>query len=430
MAHCFSGSSSRGGILTELLLTMALSAVILPFVLRGAGQRSERTEAILGTQRMEAVGNALERYIDANKKELLSPVGKNITRVKISDLADYGLEYDILENMADDFQLRILKTPDSGGVATLRGLVVMRGEDAVHTREMARLGGNRAGFADSGKLFGAWGTFRTNASDFDIADADGVVRTTITERGGAKYLWRTPSEYADDATMLSNLNIGGHEVVGAKYTDSRSLQVEETLTSETVVADSLTFSNRTNLDKVLSISEATVNGALSSDGRNLEVLGTLSIADSAKVGTFAANELWTDKLNLSGLTVATDGKAAILKVNQTVDMSRGSITAMFTNVGFSGSITPNLVVSSRLEDPANPGYFWDFQTNSARMYDLTLTDLNILSTVVARIETGTTAATNFNATAVNKNATVADFLNVLNETEGRVRAKYQRVISE
>ena len=77
----FIHNPARGGMLVELLLSVALAALVIPFIFQYHQNAAIRTQNIAITQNMNAVQNVLERYIVENRTELLRTVGKNITRV-------------------------------------------------------------------------------------------------------------------------------------------------------------------------------------------------------------------------------------------------------------------------------------------------------------------------------------------------------------
>ena len=81
----------RGSMLVELLLSIALAVVIIPFVFQYHQDAITRAENIAITNEMNLIQSALERHIVATREELLKTVGRNITRVKISDLLPYGI---------------------------------------------------------------------------------------------------------------------------------------------------------------------------------------------------------------------------------------------------------------------------------------------------------------------------------------------------
>lgn len=417
-------------MLVELLLSVALSALIIPFVFQYQTGAVRRAENIAVARQMQSVQGALERYIVANRDNLLATVGRSITRVEMADLSEYGVP-EFAMNNSDDYQLRILKSSDSTGQATLQGVVVLTSQDItpVRTREIVNLGGGSMGFVDGSRAYGTFGAWHADAASLGLRPGvDGIVETTPVNRGNALYLWRVPSNNASDATMMSALNLGGHNVVDAKFFDGNLAGFSETLHVGTAAAGDMIFDNRTTLDHTFETVSATVSGALSADSRNLEVAGTFTLADVGKFSSFTTGDLWVSNLTLSGLSVgADDDDAAVLKINKALDMTGGRIDAMYATVGFAGSITPRLVVKSRIEDSINPAYYWDAAYRAANFSDVNFPGLNDMATLVAYREKGskTESGRLFGSVAANKNATAADFMNVITEMQQRVRAKYR-----
>ena len=422
--------NERGGMMMELLLTLALITVLLPFIVNFQKSRINRAENIAVANEMSGVQSALERYIAANKKELLAPVGKNITRVKIEELVEFGVPESVIEKHGDDFQVRILKSNDSYDRATLQGVIVLSSKDIspLRTREIISLGDDKMGFVEGGKAFGTFGTWHANAIDLGLSDTTGIIETTNTISDESMYLWRIPSENASDATMLSALNMAGHDIINSKFFDTMTAQFEEVLKAEVIVANKLIFQNKTTIDKHFESAEAIVSGAMSADSRSMEIYGTFNLANTAKFSNFTADDLWVMNLSLSGLSVSSV-KPAVLKINQSADMAAGHISAMFVSVGFTGSLTPKLVVRERIEDSTDESYFWDISTNSAHFSDLSLAELNRMAPIVVKKETDgrTVSGQTFGTTVTNKNATASDFMNSISEIQKRVRVKYHQL---
>lgn len=427
--------NERGATLVEMLLALALAAIILPFIANFQKSRIERAENIAITREMDLIQGALERYIELNRKELLAPVGKNIVRVNIADLEDYGVPTATIEKHGDNLQVRVLKSGDASN-SILQGIVVLNDKNItpMKTREIINLGGQKMGFVEEGKAIGAFGTWHANTSDLGISSAGGIVETTRTTLGEEKYLWRLPSENESDATMLSPLNLAGHNIINAKFADSRSAQFEEILKSEKIVANKITFQNRTTVDNDFTASDVVVSGTLSADSRGLNVTNTLTLADTAKFSGFTVDEMWTHDLNLSGLSITNNNgsSAATLKVNQTIDMVAGRVTAMYASVGFTGSVTPKLTVSKRIEDTSDSRYFWDVSNSSdasAQFYDMSLAELTRMAPIISAREDGSSTISGqiFGRAAANKNATASDFMNVISQIQERVRAKYRNL---
>ncbi len=421
-------TSQRGSMLVEMLLSVALAAIIIPFVFRYQHNVIARAKNIEVAQRMETVQTALERYIVENRASLLNTVGRNITRVQLADLVPYGLPEDILNSSAE-YQLRILKSNDVGTQSTLQGVVVMSDANItpLRTREIVMMGGNNMGFIEGRHAYGAFGAWRSDTVDLGLGGAQGIVGSTGVNRDNALYLWRVPSNDADDATMMSALNLGGHDIENASFFDVSNVNFSENMHSGTLVASNIIFQNRTTIDTTFETKSARVAGALSADSRTMEISGALKLDDLGKFSSFSVEDLWVGNLSLSGLTVNSDEDVANLKINQTLDMTGGRISALYATVGFSGSITPRLVVTNLIEDSINPEYFWDADWRAAHFFDVSFPNLNDMATrAVAREGDKSTASSQlFGAVVANKNATAADFMNALLEIESRVRAKYR-----
>ncbi|MBD5388944.1 hypothetical protein HDR63_01665 [bacterium] len=424
-------NAQRGAMLVELLLSMALAMLIIPFVFQYQGRMAQRARDVALTQQIDTVRVALERYITANRTRLLAPVGRNITRVQLSDLADFGLASDLIENAGDTIQLRVLKSGDTGGQATLQGVVVYADADIspLRTRQIVNLGGDQMGFVENNRAYGAYGTWRADALDLGVRGMDAIVDTTDILRGDKKYLWRVPSDNAADATMMAALNLAGHDVKNTAFFDADNAEFTEILGADAMAVGNLTFQNRTTVDKQFYATSAVVSGAMSADGRSMEVSGTLTLNDTGKFSSFTVGDLWVTNLTLSGLSIRSDVDAAVLKINQNLDMTAGRIDAIFASVGFTGSITPRLQVKNRIEDSIDPTFYWSVSGSAAdaRLMDLSLNQLNDMAIKIAasRDGTGTTAARLFGPVARNRNATAADFMNVIHEISARVRAKYR-----
>ena len=422
-------NNSRGSMLVELLLSVALAALIIPFLFRYQHSSIERAQNIAITNQMTEIQVALERYIVANRDELLRTVGRNITRVELDDLAEFGVPQSVLDAGDEKYQLRILKSSDASGLSTLQGVIVRASDDItpLRTREIVNLSGGSMGFVDGTHAYGTFGAWHTDALDMGVDIDNGIIETTSVNRDNALYLWRVPSENPDDAKMMSPLNLGGHDIKNAAFINSDYATFNEGLTAKEIVSDKIIFDNRTTIDTVFSTDAATVSGMLSSDSKNMEISGRLSLADTAKMSSLTAENLWVSKLTLSGLSIEADHDLALLKINQSLDMTSGRIEAVFVSVGFAGSMTPRLVVYDRIEDSTNPQYYWDVKSKTARFSDASFVELNRMATLATYYEgdNSTSAGQIFGAVSANKNATVSDYMNAISEIQKRVSAKYR-----
>ncbi len=426
----FCNHVQRGGMLVELMMTIALAAIIIPFVFRYQQTAVVRTRNIAITKQMETVQGALERYIMENKTQLMQPKGKRISRVKITDLVDYGLPSEIAENYSDDYQLRILKTADKNNKSVLQGVVILSNNEItpMRTREIVNLGAGKFGFVENNTTFGGFGAFRTNTSNFGINDKNGIVGITSTMRGNAEYLWRLPSDDENDSTMLSPLNLDGHDIVKIRFFDSNKAQFEEKLKIGKLNTSSLIFNNRSTIGAIFATNSAVVNGSFTSDSRNLNVGGTLKLADSGKFSTFYTNDLYVNNLTLNGFSVSSStGKSTSLKIVGDMDMVLGSMRASYVSVGYTGSVTPQLTVSTKIQDPKDSSFYWDVSGKKARFSDVSFPELSRLASQIVKRESksGTIATSLFGTVSANTNATVGDYINAINNMQTQIRAKYE-----
>lgn len=423
--------AQHGGMLVELLMSVAIVSVVLPFLFRYQQDSIVRAENIAVARQMQDVQAALERYIIINRDNLLTVAGKSITRIDIDDLVEYGIPDTIVEDNADKYQLRILKSSDSTGQATLQGVVIMSDDSIspMRTREIVAVGGGDMGFVEGTHAYGTFGAWHTDTIDLGFEATNGIVGTTAVNRDNALYLWRVPSDDSADATMISGLSLGGHDITNVSKVGTRSAGFDETLQSIDIAANRVVFSGRTTIDSAFETKNATCAGSLSSDAKALEVSGAFTLSDLGKFSSFNTGNLWVTNLELSGMSVSSDSKVSLLNINQALDMTDGRITALFTTVGFGGSITPRLVVRERIEDSVQSDFYWDLKNGKANFADIMLMELNRMAPLIASKEgaSSTISTQIFGGVAANRNATAADFMNAINEIQTKVRAKYQRL---
>ena len=422
----------RGNVLVELLLSVALASIVIPFIFQYHERAVRRAENIAITEQMALIQSALERYIVANRTDLLKTVGRNITRVSVNALEPFGIPDVVLANGDDKYQLRVLKSDDSMGRATLQGVIVRVSDDIspMRTREIVNLSGGSMGFIDQNHAYGTFGAWHASAIDLGLTELDnGIIETTDVNRDSALYLWRLPSDNPSDAQMMSALNLSGHDVSDIKFLNIDNLECGELLTCDTVAVRDVIFKNRTTIDNIFETTNAVVSGRLSSDSKTMEVSGTFSLADTAKLSSLTTENLWVSNLTLGGLSVDAPDDIAILKINQTLDMTMGRIDAVFVSVGFTGSVTPRLNVYSRIEDSVNSNYYWDVSNDSARFADATFIELNRMAILATKYNSdkSTHSGQIFGAVSANNNATVSDYMNAISDIQTRVRAKYSNL---
>lgn len=421
-------NQSRGTVLIEFLLTIALAGTLMPFIYGYQNRAVVRAENVRVARQMQQIQSVLEKYIVENKDTMLTTVGRNIIRVKMSDLIDYGLDSEFVRNNGDKYQLRVLKSNDYGDQATLQGVIVLSDSEItpLRTREIVSMGDDKIGFVDGTRAYGGFGTWRVDVADLGIDATSGIMQTTSVNRDNAMYLWRVPSDGATDATMLSALNLGGRDIINSSFVNADGLSLDESLTANKIVTNDLIFKNRTTIDTNLTTQTAIVSGAISGDSKNIAVNGMFNLAESAKASSFTTDNLWVNNLTLGGLSTPS-GSAAVLRSNGALDMTEGRVSAMFVSVGFTGSITSRLGVKEKIIDSVNSDFYWDVRSRVAHLVDMNSPTLSDMASRVLRRESmsGTTATRIFSSVTSNKNATVGDYLNAIREIGQSVRAKYQ-----
>ena len=176
-----------GSMLVELLMSIALAAIIMPFIFRYQKNAIMRAENIAITKKMEGIQDALELYIIDNRDILLNTIGRNIYRVNLSDLSEYGLSTDLFYGVEDDYQLRILKSNDIDGKATLQGVIVFSSDEIspLRTREIVALGGDSMGFIEGNRAYGNFGAWHTDSVDLGVSVPEGIIETTSVNRDNA-----------------------------------------------------------------------------------------------------------------------------------------------------------------------------------------------------------------------------------------------------
>ena len=167
----------RGSMLVELLMSVALAAIVMPFIFRYQKDAIVRAENIAITRQMETVQSALERYIVDNREALLKTVGKNITRVNFADLVDYGISEGLVSEYSKEYQIRVLKSNDVNNQATLQGVIVFSSDEIspLRTREIVAMGGDSMGIIEGNRAYGTFGAWRADTVDLGVNIQDGIV---------------------------------------------------------------------------------------------------------------------------------------------------------------------------------------------------------------------------------------------------------------
>lgn len=237
---CFLSKSQHGGMLVELMMSVAIAAILIPFIFRYQQNAVERARNIAIARQMEIVQAALERYILRNRNDILYQSGT--ISLCLEDLAGYGLSDEFIQEHgcnqgANDYGLRILKYGNQSNKPVIQGVVLLNNSDIkpLRTRQVANFGGGKVGYVDGDQVYGGFNVFKGPKTNFGLNSSDitsGVVGTTKTLRNSAIYLWRLGSDTTDgpdNATMLSPLNLNGKNVKNVGFVSVNHVKFDDEL---------------------------------------------------------------------------------------------------------------------------------------------------------------------------------------------------------
>lgn len=368
----------HGGMLMELMLSVAISAVLIPFIFNYQKNTIERARNIAVVKQMEIVQNALEKCIESNRAELMKPASTNYIYTEGSEclmltdgtgqhgLIKYGLNESFVNDYKDDYVLRILlkKKSANSNTGVLQGVVLLQqdGITAMRTREIVDVGGGKLGYTNANTVYGGFDSFETQSSNLGLTNMNGVVGITSAIRRATnnQYLWRLPTDAAADSTMLSDLDIGGNDIenigtltgqdiyfdsyIGAMI-ESRNLtfekNVNKSLSDSNIGGDSrLSAVMKPNDDTTCSLEgygDASLTVSTQSNFKNLYckeyTTNNLTVKDTAIVNKFGVTNT-TEKTSFK----SSDGDRSIHGIQKPTDKE--------TNVVVSGNLSlPGLAVS-------------------------------------------------------------------------------------
>ena len=401
----FYNNQQHGGMLLELMLVIAISTILIPFIFRYQQNTIERARNIEIVKKMDIVQRALEKCIDANKIVLMQPVNDIIYNsdqqtecVVLKNSSSQGLiRYGLDENFATDYQndyvLRVLKTSDSQGKAVLQGVVLLNNNNitALRTREIVDIGGGKLGYTKNNVVYGGYNAFTANAEDLGLEKQSGIVEMTTTFRGQANspYLWRINNGNESDATMLTDLNINGHDVINIdKITGNsnssariyRYCGVNEKGQPPVCEATNATFNavplyDQTNIGVgngttavIYGTKAATEKCELKGIGTNASLVvedpnhepGTTNVSGEIDTEKYDTTNLFVDNLvkvnsfgDYSGSTFVSDGDTLLdsLVVTDTTEITGSYFTI------------PKLNITACVESASDSNFFYDVSLN-------------------------------------------------------------------
>ena len=419
-------TNEKGGILIELLLTLTIVFTIVPFLISYQKQRFERAENISIVKDLNLIRNSLEQYIQYNKTSLNSNI-KNIIRINIKELLNYGISDKYLDKYQNKIQIRILKKINFDQSINLQGYIIYDDSKItpIKTKEIINNSDNKFGFIEGNKVYGAFDNWKNNLSKLDINTSRGIVNLTNNFIDNSeKYIWRIESENKNDSTMLSDINLNYHNIVNNKFVNSFNININNKLYSKEIITKKLEFQNPININQNLLLDKGVVYGSISSDNANLQINKKLNLSRFANFTNINVNDLWVINLNLYSFNAS---KNSIININKNMDIGNGNINTKYITVGFDGSITQRLNIIKKIEDSLNPNYYWDVQESNIVFNDILLTDLNYMADKINKSDNKTFAFNEFYKISINKNATVSDYINLINRIKKEVENKYNQL---
>ena len=420
-------NNEKGGILIELLLSLTIVFTIIPFIISYQKQRYERTENISIINNLKKISNSLEQYIEDNKTSLNNNQ-KNIIRINLDELSNYGISSKKIEVYKDKIQIRIVKKTNNDKSINLQGFVVFNDKKItpIKTKEILNISDNKFGFIEGNKVYGAFDNWKNNINKLGMSNLQGIVNSTNNFiENSEKYIWRINSNNPDDSTMLSDLNLNYHNISDSKFINSYNIDINNKLFTKEIKTNKLEFENSVSINKTLNINKATIYGSLSSDNANLQIYKKLKFETLANFANINTDKLWVMNLNLYGLNAPQN---SIININKNLDTSNGNITTKYITVGFDNSITQKLNITKKIEDSSNSNYYWDIKESTISFNDLLLTDLNDMAQKLIKNKNNNTYSfKEFYNVSININSTVSDYINAINKIKKEVERKYNRL---
>lgn len=276
---------SRGAGLTEALLAIAIVAVAAPFVYSQVMQTTRAAADVRMAKRITQMRGPALNFV-----RMHSDAWPDIAQIRMSD--------EDLAQIADGATAGFIdKYTISGASVTDIYLAFDMNTDAVRAANIARnIGLDAAVVGLDGVAYGA--SWAVSAPNFMPGDLIYRISRDVVGEDTAKYLHRGTSGEDGLNEMQRDLNMGGHNVFDIGAVNAKSAKVTGAtttfLTSDSVVSESVYFSNGANVDGgVASMGAMRVTGDITGF-RNI-VAGSLNgagyttaghvIADRATIGT-------------------------------------------------------------------------------------------------------------------------------------------------
>ena len=299
---------NRGASILEVLMSMAIVAVAVPFVY------SQITETSHNIRDMAIAHDITNLRPDVlNFIRLNQDTWPDVVQIRMSD--------EDLQNISDGIDVGFIdKYTVNGASITDVYLGFKTGSTNLHTANIAHhIGDDAAVVGADGVAYGR--TWAVSAPDFNVGDLVYRITRDVSGEDKTKYLHRGSSGDDELNVMLRDLNMGGYNIYDIGDVDASAARIKD-LTSTFVTSDDLTaqtiyFSNGANMS-----------------GNNVSI-GALRVTDDI----IGFRNIYADKLNNNGFTtsghVVTDRATVTDSVNVSGNMNLKSDSAR-TISGFAG----------------------------------------------------------------------------------------------
>lgn len=299
---------NRGASILEVLMSMAIVAVAVPFVY------SQITETSHNIRDMAIAHDITNLRPDVlNFIRLNQDTWPDVVQIRMSD--------EDLQNISDGIDVGFIdKYTVNGASITDVYLGFKTGSTNLHTANIAHhIGDDAAVVGADGVAYGR--TWAVSAPDFNVGDLVYRITRDVSGEDKTKYLHRGSSGDDELNVMLRDLNMGGYNIYDIGDVDASAARIKD-ITSTFVTSDDLTaqtiyFSNGANMS-----------------GNNVSI-GALRVTDDI----IGFRNIYADKLNNNGFTtsghVVTDRATVTDSVNVSGNMNLKSDSAR-TISGFAG----------------------------------------------------------------------------------------------
>ena len=299
---------NRGASILEVLMSMAIVAIAMPFVY---SQITETSNNIRDMAIAHDIANLRPDVL--NFIRLNQDTWPDVVQIRMSD--------EDLKNISDGISVGFIdKYVVNGASITDVYLGFKTGSTNLHTANIAHhIGDDAAVVGSDGVAYGR--TWAVSAPDFKVGDLVYRISRDVAGEDKTKYLHRGTSGDDELNVMLRDLNMGGYNIydIGGVYASAARIK---DITSTFVTADDLTaqtiyFSNGANMT-----------------GNNVSI-GSLRVTDDI----IGFRNIYADKLNNNGYTtsgrIVTDRATVTESVNVAGNMNLKSDSAR-TISGFAG----------------------------------------------------------------------------------------------